>query len=259
MKLLRPFIVFDVETTGTDPVNDRIVQIAARKFSPDFTPLGNPVIKLVNPGRDDKGEQILIPEAATAIHKISNEMVANVPTFASYAKAMYAYFMDCDLAGFNIGDFDMIIMCEEFARCNYDWPQLAAKVIDAMRIFKYKEKRDLTAAAKFYCDVDFGDDAHDAGKDVDITAKVLEVMLNRYDDLADMDAKQIDQFCFEQQRVDVAGKIVFNAEGVPVYAFGKWKGQPVASQYGYAKWMLGEKTTPSHTKKVIKGIFNNKI
>jgi len=186
-------------------------------------------------------------------------MVADVPTFASYAKAMFNYFTECDLAGFNIGDFDMIMMCEEFARCGYDWPQLAAKVIDVMRIFKYKEKRDLTAAAKFYCDVDFGDDAHDAGKDVDITAKVLEKMLSRYPDLAEMDAKELDKFCFDQQRVDVAGKIVFNSDGVPVYAFGKWKGDPVASQYGYAKWMLGEKTTPSHTKKVIRGIFNNKI
>jgi DNA polymerase-3 subunit epsilon len=259
MKLTRPFIVFDAETTGPDPVNDRIVQIAARKFNEDFTPLGNPIVKLINPGLNEKGEQILIPAEAIAVHGITNEMVKDMPTFSQYAKAIFVFFQGCDLAGFNIGDFDVILLCEEFSRCNYDWPELSAKIIDAMRIFKFKEKRDLTAAAKFYCDIDFSESAHDAGRDVDMTAHVLLSQLKLYEDLSEMDAKELDKFCFEQQRVDVAGKIIFNAEGVPVYAFGKHKGQPVASQYGYAKWMIGEKTTPSHTKKVLRGIFNNKI
>lgn len=68
LKLNRPICFFDLETTGTDVVNDRIVEIAILKVYPN----GNKESKtwLVNP-------QMPIPPSATAVHGITDEKVAN--------------------------------------------------------------------------------------------------------------------------------------------------------------------------------------
>ena len=64
------FVFFDLETTGTRPDTDRIVEIAA------FDPYHNKSFQqLVHPGID-------IPEDVTAIHGITNDMVKQAPSFA---------------------------------------------------------------------------------------------------------------------------------------------------------------------------------
>ena len=69
---LGPFTVFDVETTGMSPTNDRIVEIAAVRIDP-----GGKLERfqtLVHPGRR-------IPPAATSVHHISDDMVQDAPNF----------------------------------------------------------------------------------------------------------------------------------------------------------------------------------
>ncbi|RYF97396.1 MAG: 3'-5' exonuclease [Chitinophagaceae bacterium] len=87
--LERPVIFFDLETTGLNQGSDRIVELFATKLHPN----GNEetVHHYVNP-------TILIPAEATAIHGISNEFVADMPTFESLASELAGFFDGCDLS-----------------------------------------------------------------------------------------------------------------------------------------------------------------
>ena len=72
LNLTKPICFFDLETTGTNVAKDRIVEIAILKVFPN----GNKESKtwLVNP-------EMPIPKEVVAIHGISDEKVANEPTF----------------------------------------------------------------------------------------------------------------------------------------------------------------------------------
>ena len=78
LNLTRPLIFFDLETTGTNVVNDRIVELSYIKVYPD----GHEESKTrrLNPGMP-------IPPASTAVHHITDEDVKDCPTFAQVAKS----------------------------------------------------------------------------------------------------------------------------------------------------------------------------
>lgn len=81
LKLDRPIVFLDIESTGLDTQLDRIVELCVCKV----TPANEYITKTYryNPG-------IEIPEAATAIHGITNEMVKDCPAFSQHAKGIMA-------------------------------------------------------------------------------------------------------------------------------------------------------------------------
>ena len=105
LNLTRPLIFFDLETTGTNVVNDRIVELSYIKVYPD----GHEESKTrrLNPGMP-------IPPASTAVHHITDEDVKDCPTFAQVAKSLHAIFADCDIAGYNSNKFDVTLLIVEF-------------------------------------------------------------------------------------------------------------------------------------------------
>ncbi len=111
LKLKRPIIFFDIEATGIDVVKDRIVEISYLKIFPDNKEEKDTI--LINP-------TIPIPEKATKIHGISDEMVKNAPTFKEIAPKLLKIFEGCDLAGFNSNKFDIPILVEEFLRAGIE-------------------------------------------------------------------------------------------------------------------------------------------
>ena len=142
INLERPICFFDLETTGVNVVNDRIVEISVIKVNPS----GKEDSKtwLINPG-------IPIPNVVSAIHGITDEMVKNEPTFKDYSKEIYEFIKDCDLAGFNSNKFDIPLLAEELLRAEIDFDLSKIKTIDIQNIFHKMEKRTLSAAYKFYC------------------------------------------------------------------------------------------------------------
>ena len=98
-------IFYDTETTGVRAEHDRIVEIAAYDPVQDRT-----FCQLVNPGCP-------IPPEATAIHHISNEMVANAPPFAQVAEQFVQF---CEgnviLLAHNNDAFDLHFLRHEFGR-----------------------------------------------------------------------------------------------------------------------------------------------
>ena len=107
LNLDKPIVFFDLETTGIDVVNDRIVEICLLKIFPN----GNEEAKTlrINP-------TIHIPEEASNVHGIYDQDVADCPKFADIAADIWAFMADSDLGGFNSNHFDIPMLAEEFLR-----------------------------------------------------------------------------------------------------------------------------------------------
>ena len=127
LSLDRDLCIFDIESTGGDIVKDRIIQLAIIKYPKDGTELIQRTY-LINP------QQTIKPDAY-AIHGISNEDVADAPTFKMLATELFNFFKDCDLVGYNSNRFDIPILIEEFARVGLDFSTENRRLIDAMQIF----------------------------------------------------------------------------------------------------------------------------
>ncbi|HSG46952.1 MAG TPA: 3'-5' exonuclease, partial [Longimicrobiales bacterium] len=107
LELERPLVFFDLETTGLKVGEDRIVEMALIRVSPQGDVMER--VRRFNPG-------IPIPPEATAVHGITDEDVADEASFAARARALAKLLEGCDLAGFNIRRFDLPMLEAEFAR-----------------------------------------------------------------------------------------------------------------------------------------------
>ena len=255
LKLNRPICFFDLETTGTDVGKDRIVEIAILKIFPN----GNKESKtwLVNP-------TIPIPPETTAVHGITNEKVANEPTFNQLAGQIYAMIKDADLAGFNSDRFDIPLLAEELLRAGVDFDMKNRVSVDVQTIFHKKEERTLSAAYKFYCGQNL-ENAHSAEADTMATYEILKSQLERYPDLEN-DMKTLSEYTTRKKSVDFAGFIALNNKGQEIFTFGKHKNALVEKvleeEPGYFGWIQNA-DFPLYTKKVLTSIklrkLNNKL
>lgn len=243
LKLKRPLVFLDLETTGINIGADRIVEIALLKLHPD----GNKeeICMRINP-------TIPIPVESSLIHGIYDEDVADAPTFASIAKDIHTFINAADLAGYNSNKFDVPLLIEEFTRVDINMDITSIKLIDVQNIFHKLEQRTLSAAYKFYCDKSL-ENAHSAAADTTATYEVLLAQVERYDVLEN-DVDFLSKFSTINKNVDLAGRIVFNEKGEEVFNFGKHKGKPVRDIFklesSYYDWMMkGDFAT--NTKNVI--------
>ena len=246
LKLTRPICFFDLETTGIDVGKDRIVEIAIFKVFPN----GNKESKtwLVNP-------TIPIPPQSTVVHGITNEKVANEPTFAELSSQIYNMIKDSDLAGYNSDRFDIPLLAEELLRAGVDFDMKNRVSVDVQTIFHKKEERTLSAALKFYCGKTL-ENAHSAEADTMATYEILLGQLEKYPDLQN-DMKALSEFTTRKKSVDFAGFIALNNEGKEIFTFGKHKGALVDDVFdkepGYFGWIQGA-DFPLYTKKVLTGL-----
>jgi DNA polymerase-3 subunit epsilon len=240
---MRHLICFDIESTGTDPARDRLVSLALCSLNGEVT--GN---WLVNPG-------IAIPETATEVHGITNEEVESLPGFGYHAADIHAILKDADLLGFNLTNFDIPILWEEFHRVGIEWDLSNTNVIDAGTLFKKREERTLAAAVKFYTGQDHTN-SHDAMSDVMATINVFSSQLGRYGLLGVSNEKLMAESSYDEKRVDLAGKIVIGKDGRPAYNIGKAKGVAVVDDPGFGNWMLDRDFTANtkmHLNRILYG------
>ncbi|WP_335966349.1 3'-5' exonuclease [Galbibacter sp. PAP.153] len=255
LNLSKPICFFDLETTGIDVARDRVVEISILKVFPN----GNKESRtwLVNP-------EMPIPPQSSAIHDITDEKVANEPTFKELSKTIYNMIKDSDLAGYNSDRFDIPVLAEELLRAGIDFDMGNRVSVDVQTIFHKMEQRTLSAAYKFYCGKNL-DDAHSAEADTNATYEVLKSQLDRYGELEN-NMKFLGEFTTRKQTADFAGFIIFNEDEEEVFSFGKHKGKRVEDvmeqEPGYFGWLLNA-DFPLYTKKVLTAIklrkLNNKL
>lgn len=122
----RTIFSFDIETTGLDPIADRIVQIGGVYYKAGAR-VGQRRLSLVNPG-------VPIPPAATEIHHISDADVAEAAEFAAIAPRFVESLLNAPggetpvLCGYNAPGFDVPFINAELNRCG------AAHRIDPTRV-----------------------------------------------------------------------------------------------------------------------------
>ncbi len=246
LNLKKPLVVLDLETTGVNIALDRIVEFSALKVSSG----GHEewLTMRLNPG-------IPISPEATRVHGISDADVANEPHFRDVARKIASFLEGCDLAGFNSMKFDIPILCEEFLRVNVDFNPARHRYVDVQVIFHKKEQRTLSAAYKFYCNLEL-ENAHSSKADTAATYEILKAQLDRYPDLEN-DIEKLSAFSAFNNNADLAGRIVFNEQGQEVFNFGKHKGKPVELVFkeepSYYSWMMNG-DFPLNTKQVITAI-----
>lgn len=261
-ELTIPLCAFDLETTGTDVAKDRIVEIAIRKIMPD----GEEIFKrmVVDP-------EMPIPKGASDVHGITDEVIQNLTlqnkafAFRRIAKSVLAFIDNCDFLTYNGDNFDVPLLSEEFARCDIQWPDKGTRFIDSCSIFKKNEQRNLTAALKFFCGEEM-ENAHEAGADVDATVKILIGQIAKYPHLQ---GQSIDALVVEgkpdNEKVDLAGKMTMDKDGVIVFNFGKHYGQPVLDVFkntpSYYSWLMGAdfiQNTKNHFKQLFDSLNTQK-
>ncbi len=231
IRLDRPLVVLDLETTGTRPSVDRIVEISTLKLLPD----GSNEIKTrrVNPG-------VPIPPEATAVHGITDADVATEVAFRRIARTLAAYLEGCDLCGYNIWGFDLKVLIAEFRRANVPFATTGRHIIDPFQIFLKREPRDLSSALRFYCGLKH-DDAHSAEADVLAALLVLDGQAERYPDLARC-IPELHLAMNYPDIVDPDGKFVRREDGSVVFAFSDHQGKTVKevarTDPGFLEWML---------------------
>jgi len=232
LPLDRPLVVFDTETTGTNPRSDRIVEIACVKIHPDGR--RETWVRRINPGMP-------IPAGSTAIHGIRDADVEGLPRFADVAAELAAFLEGCDLAGYNITGFDLPALRTEFLRAGVTFEIAQRRLVDAQRIFFAREPRHLSAAARFYCQADH-DGAHGALADAEMTVRVLAGELEHYGDLPRSVGELHDLFCAGlDQDIDPEGRFRL-VNGEPTVNFGKNRGRTLKAmsreEPGFLKWIL---------------------
>ncbi len=230
LQLNRPLAFIDLETTGVNISNDRIVEIGIVKILPDGAK--HVKRKLINP-------LMPIPAGASDVHGITDEMVKDAPGFKQVANEIKQFIENCDMGGYNSNRFDVPMLIEEFLRAGIEFSVEGRKLVDVQKVFHMMEQRTLSAAYKFYCNKTL-EGAHSAEVDATATWEVLEAQVERYPQIgATVDS--IVKFTGEDEIVDFARRFV-KEKGVEVFNFGKHKGKPVVQvlkeEPQYYDWMM---------------------
>jgi DNA polymerase-3 subunit epsilon len=243
LRLVRPLVFLDLESTGTDPLRDRIVEIAVLRVAPDGTREAR--CRRVHPGRP-------IPAEATAVHGIRDEDVRDAPAFRQIAKSLLDWIGEADLAGFNVRRFDVLLLDRELADCGLDFGLARRRVVDVMTIFHRREPRDLSAAVRFYLGREH-EGAHAALEDVEAAASVLDAQLARYADLP-RTVEELDGLGRDPAAIDHSGKFVWREERV-VFSFGRHQGRELGDvareARDYLEWIL-DTDFPADAKEIVR-------
>lgn len=259
IKLNKPLIFLDIEATGLNVSSDRIVEISLLKLKTDYsTEIKN---ARVNPG-------IPIPIKVSKIHGIYDADVKELPLFKDVAGELLRFIGNADLAGYNSNKFDIPILAEEFLRADFDFDLTQRKLVDVQNIFHFMEPRNLSAAYRFYCQKPLVQ-AHSAEADSLATFEIFKAQLQKYEftEMEDEhgnlykpvvnDISKLSELSQKNKNADLAGRIVYNEDGVEVFSFGKHKDKSVAEVFkkepSYYSWMMNG-DFPLYTKKVITSI-----
>ncbi len=122
-----PLAFFDLESTGLDTSEARIVEVGIVTYRE-----GRPVERwgqLVDPGMP-------IPPGATETNHITDEMVEGKPTFRDAAWEVYRRLRDKVTVAYNGLSYDAPLLAAEFARCGMTSPE--QPILDPM-MWVYKK------------------------------------------------------------------------------------------------------------------------
>lgn len=244
LKLEKPLLFFDIESTGLNIATDGIIELSFVKVFP-----GDEVrVKTwrVRPWDYVADCQKKISPGAQEVHGIKDEDLAGEKRFSEIVDEVQDWVDGCDLAGFNSNKFDLPMLAEELERVRKYMNRPiridlhSMKMVDVQNIYHQLEPRNLKAAYKFYCGKEL-ENAHAAEADTLATYEVLKAQLDRYPDQLKNDVGFLSNFSERQKIVDYAGRLVYNDKKEIVVNFGKHRGKTAREVYetepSYYSWI----------------------
>jgi DNA polymerase-3 subunit epsilon len=236
--LEKSIVFFDIESTGTDPMTDRIIELAMIKLE-----RGKEVEKrlfTMNP-------QIPISPSATEVHGFKDSDVEDYPSFEYFAAKILEFVGDSDLGGYNSNKFDIPMLFCEFNRVGINWDVSQKNKIDVGVMYMRQNPRTLSAAYKNY----FGEDlegAHGAMTDTIATVDVFKEML-RNSELDEMEVSQLSLYSnYDKRSADVGGKFAYDEDDQLIFNFGKYRGEVVTKgnydHEGFLRWIIKNNFLP---------------
>ena len=232
LHLERPLVFLDLEATGTDPKEARVLQIALQRFVPtgEGATLDEEVNQLVDPDME-------VPAAVTELTGIATGDVRGQPSFGALVDRLSPLLSDADLAGYNALAYDVPLLTAEYERAGHALPGPPDRVVlDPYRLEQVLRPRTLTALYERYTGAAL-ENAHDALADVTAAGTVLQHQLAEHDlettpaELADLTRGDY---------LDDGRKLRRDGDAV-VVCFGKHSGKTLrevrSDHPGYFEWM----------------------
>jgi len=246
-------VIFDCETTGTDRLQDQVIELCIQRGLADDAPSQTWRIKPTAP----------IHPGAQAVHGISIGDLEACPPFAEVAAAIAAVFAETDvIVGYNIA-FDIDMLQAEYTRIGKPLLDLGGKkIVDAFRLWQQCEPRSLQHAHQRFVGNGFAA-AHSASADVAATGRVLSGMLRAFN-LADQDWESIACKCdpqYASRAAWVGPSRHLRWEGdVVVLGFGKHSNAPVhqlaaGPDRSFLRWVV-ERDFPVHVGEVCRAALD---
>lgn len=242
-------IYLDLEGTGTDVTQDRIVEFCLYNSSARSTPW----VERVNPGRP-------IPAEVTAVHGITDADVADKPPFAAFASAIQQTLdaeEDLILCGYSLRKYDTLLLDIELRRAGQrglprtQEGRIAVKEIDLFEIWARSEPRSLVGAAKRFAGVDLVD-VHSARADTEVLPGILEGMCREFG--LPLEEIALAALSVPEGEVDRDRKFRRREDGVIVFNFGNSRGYPAKLDPGLLGWIL-RKDFSAETKAVARELL----
>jgi len=251
LELTRPLAVIDLETTGVNKQEDRIIEFCIIKILPDGKK--EKLKSLVNP-------TIPIPLESTNIHGIKDEEVKDKPTFKEFAQKIIDFIKNCDLCGYEV-KFDLGFLEVEFKRAGISYQKGNSIVLDVKQIHFKLDPRDLSSAYLKYCGKKL-ENVHRAEGDAKATIEVLEAQLTKHTELPkDVSALQRFSSPRDPSWIDNDGRLAWY-DGEAVINFGKHQGKTLRylanNAPDYLRWITSI-NFPSEAKGIINEALEGKF
>jgi DNA polymerase III subunit epsilon len=250
LKLDKPLVCLDIETTGLSPINDRIIEIYCKKIFPDNSI--TEYYSLLNPGN------VPITQEAFEKHNISIESLKDKPKFKDIYKELNEFLKDCHYCGYNIISFDLQFLLHEFYRCGLTFNFKKNKIIDVKNIYTKTIKPGTLEFAYKYLVGEKLTDNHRANVDVEATLAVLD----KHIDILETDSlENLHNLSLANDSFDLSGRII-RKDNQYLFNFGKYKGRDVieimSNDQNYYDWLMSSDDTPLDTKLILK-VLNLKL
>ena len=246
-------LAWDVETTGLNPKEDFIIQLAAVRFDKETNTFMDGKKWYIKPAH-----VYTISPKAEEVHGLSKEFIeANGAHFKDVAPEFFAMMEDADLLTYNGNSFDIKFLYEECKRWEIQFPVVNKRCYDAFSMECRLNPRNLSAVYKKYTGEDL-DGAHDALNDVIATCKVFLAQMEQngftYDDIDGWNENNLltpDGTIRNAASPGEDMKIVF--------AVGKYKDSEfmeiTRKDPSYIKWYM-ENLASNHTQKILKEYYS---
>jgi DNA polymerase-3 subunit epsilon len=254
MKLNKPIVFFDLETTGLNQSTDRIVEMYMLKENPDGTT--EEFHSRFNP------HPVSVSEDAQKVHGISTEDLLGEPSFSEKVNEIIEFMKDSDLSGYNIIFFDLPLLFEEIARTGKLYDFRKHRIIDTFSTWSYFEPRTLTGAVRRFLGEGL-EHAHEAKADVEASRRIFHKQMDLYRGMySDLD-EIVDSTAKFKDKIDFAGKFIRGEEGKILFSFGKHKNKTVQQVFiedaDYFKWMFEKAEMPTDTRLIARKIYSKLI